>query len=418
MSDPFFIEGTFAAPRYYVSELNPAYAQVQGLFNRIEWAKPIRRADGKRHRLNAFSCLLWAVNNDPDWVTHTILNKSHYTIMKHRINYLAMSETVNTLKAMGWLEVIGTRTRNRNIRYLAPVKSPMRTIAPFKLDDLGWYPPDVEIRRGNTDLDRAPLDVELMANPAQRKWNNEYLTPVMADLNDKLLNHSFTLFPFGKPDDDVQVQYHRIYTNLPQSNGQRWLTHGRIYPQTFRFPSKQNGWRQMTLIDGKPTASVDIHASGLRLLSEDYYIGFDLPDADDLYTHGLLSELKRDLTKKVIQAVINGVPLTRKSWPKSFKDDAKTALLLAGEDWMTYATAISETYPALLDIREDLGLDLMLYESDIIIRAMNYLLDKGIGCMSIHDCLIVPEDNVEEAKAAFCDAYNHKGYKRPQMSVE
>lgn len=68
---------------------------------------------------------------------------------------------------------------------------------------------------------------------------------------------------------------------------------------------------------------------------------------------------------------------------------------------MTYATAISETYPALLDIRKDLGLDLMLYESDIIIRAINYLLDKGIGCLSIHDYLIVPEDNVEDAKAAF-----------------
>ena len=142
-------------------------------------------------------------------------------------------------------------------------------------------------------------------------------------------------------------------------------------------------------------------ANCLRLLSEDYYIGFDLPDADDLYTHGLLSGLERDLTKKVIQAVINGVSLTRKSWPKSFKDDAKTALLVAGEDWMTYATAISETYPALLDIRKDLGLDLMLYESDIIIRAINYLLDKGIGCLSIHDYLIVPEDNVEDAKAAF-----------------
>jgi hypothetical protein len=218
MSDPFFIDGTFAAPRHYVSEHNPAYDKVQDLFNRIEWANPIRRADSKRHRLNAFSCLLWAVTDDPNWVTHTILNKSHYNIMKHRINYLAMSETVSTLKAMGRLEVIGTRTRNRNIRYLAPVKSPMRTIASFKLDDLGWYPPDVEIRRGNTDLDRAPLDVELMANPAQRNWNDKYLTPVMADLNDKLLNNSFTLFPFVKPDDYVQVQYQCIYTNCPQSN--------------------------------------------------------------------------------------------------------------------------------------------------------------------------------------------------------
>jgi len=29
MSDPFFIDGTFAAPRHYVSEHNPAYDKVK-----------------------------------------------------------------------------------------------------------------------------------------------------------------------------------------------------------------------------------------------------------------------------------------------------------------------------------------------------------------------------------------------------
>tara|TARA_B110001450_G_scaffold109875_1_gene103795 strand:- start:111 stop:302 length:192 start_codon:yes stop_codon:yes gene_type:complete len=62
-------------------------------------------------------------------------------------------------------------------------------------------------------------------------------------------------------------------------------------------------------------------------------------------------------------------------------------------------------------------MDLMLTESDIIIRAMNYLLDKDIGCISIHDCLIVPKENVEDAKEAFYKAYDHKGFKRPKLSV-
>ena len=75
-----------------------------------------------------------------------------------------------------------------------------------------------------------------MANAEQKARNAKYLLPVMADLNDKLLGHGFTLFPFGKEDDSVQVQYYRIYTNLPQSDGSPWLTHGRIYPQTFRIP--------------------------------------------------------------------------------------------------------------------------------------------------------------------------------------
>lgn len=183
------------------------------------------------------------------------------------------------------------------------------------------------------------------------------------------------------------------------------------------IPSKQKGWRQKTLINDKPTVAVDVHASGLRLLAEDYYIGFTLPEADDLYTHDKLSGLKRNLTKTIVQAVINGVSLDRQSWPKSFKDEKKTAELMAGENWNTYAKAISETYPALLEVRKDMGLDLMLQESDIIIGAMNCLLDKGIGCISIHDCLIIPQENVEDAKEAFYAMYQHKDFKQPKLSV-
>ena len=176
-----------------------------------------------------------------------------------------MSQTVQALKDMGWLKDVGLRTKNRQLRYVAPQSSPMRKIASFKVGELTWYQPTVQIRRGKTDLEKAPFDTELMANAEQKAWNAKYLLPVMSDLNDKLLDHGFTLFPFGKEDDDVQIQYYRIYTNLPQPDGSPWLTHGRIYPQTFSIPSKLEGWRQKTQIDGKPTVAVDVHASGLRL---------------------------------------------------------------------------------------------------------------------------------------------------------
>jgi hypothetical protein len=418
MKDKVFFEGTFAVPRYFVAEKNPAYPSAKKLFDLIVWPKPITRADGRKHRFNAFCSLLWAVTTDKNWVAHTILNKSHYDISKWPINYRAMADTVRVLKKMGWLVVVGERTKNRNIRYIAPEKSPMRRMAHFKVGELSWCPPVVSIRLGNTDLVKAPLNVELMANPHWRKWIAKHLDPPVADLNDKLLDHSFTLFPFGKADEYVEVRYQRIYTNLPQDDGSPWLAHGRIYPLTFSFPSKQKGWRKMTLIDGKPTVEVDVHASSLRLLAGDGRIGFDLPDVEDLYSHGRLAGLKRNLTKTVIQAVINGVFLDRKSWPKSFAEDKKTAALMDGEDWLAYADAVRETYPALADIPEGFGMDLFLHESSIIIRSMNYLLDKGIGCLSIHDCLIVPKENEEDAKSAFYIAYDHSGYQRPKLSVE
>ena len=410
-------DGTFAVPRYFIPETSKTHEQAYQLFTQIEWTKPPKRADAAKNRFNAFCSLLWAVTQDKHWTVHTDLNKASYDIKKWPINYDAMSQTVSALKNMGWLEVVGKRVKHRQLRFKAPKKSPMRTLEPFKVYELSWYPPDVEIRLGNTDLEKAPIDVELMANAKQKAWNAKYLLPVMAELNDKLTDHEFILFPFGKKDDFVEVQYHRIYTNRPQRNGSPWLTHGRIYPQTFKIPSKRKGWRQKTLIDDQPTTEVDVHASGLRLLAEDYYIGFELPDTDDLYTYGTLSGLKRDLTKKVVQAVINGVSLERKSWPKSFTGNTKTALLINGEKWAMYAEAVSETYPSLLNIRKGIGLDIMLYESDIIIHAMNFLLDKGIGCLSIHDCLIVPEANAEDAKDAFYSAYQSKSYSAPQLSV-
>ena len=410
-------QGTFAVPRYFIPEGSPAYTDAQKLFVQIKWRKPPKRADAINNRFNAFSSLLWAVTTDEDWTTYTDLNKASYDIRKWPINYDAMSQTVQALKDMGWLKDVGLRTKSRQLRYVAPPGSPMRKMASFKVSELSWFQPTVQIRLGKTDLEKAPFDIELMANAAQKAWNAKYLLPVMADLNDKLLDHGFTLFAFGKEDDHVEVQYYRIYTNLPQSDGSPWLTHGRIYPQTFRIPSKREGWRQKTLIDDKSTVAVDVHASGLRLLAEDYYTGFDLPETEDLYTHCKLLGLKRDLTKTIVQAVINGVSLDRQSWPKSFKDDKKTAELLAGEDWNIYAKAISETYPALLGVRENMGLDLMLQESDIIIGAMNHLLDKGIGCISIHDCLIVPQENVKDAHEAFYFMYEHKGFKRPKLSV-
>ncbi len=388
-------EGTFAVPRYYLTASSPAYEDVQKMFEQIKWERPPKRADAKTNRFNAFTSLLWAVRADKDWTTYTDLNKASYDIRKWPINYDAMSQTVNALRSMGWIKQVGGRTKNRQLRFVAPLKSPMRKMAPFKVAELSWYPPNVEVRLGSTDLSKAPLNVELMANPKWKAYIAKRLIPVMDDLNEKLADHSFTLFPFGQEDDWVDVQYHRIFTNLPDPDGTPRLTHGRIYPQTFRIPSKKEGWRQKTLIDNNPTVEVDVHASGLRLLAEDCLIGFDLPDTEDLYTYNQLSDLKRSLTKKVVQAVINGVSLDQKSWPKSFKDDKKTAELIVGEDWNAYAQAIRETYPALAEVRKAQGMDLMLKESKIIIHAMNHLLDKGIGCISIHDALIVPQASVE-----------------------
>jgi hypothetical protein len=63
-------------------------------------------------------------------------------------------------------------------------------------------------------------------------------------------------------------------------------------------------------------------------------------------------------------------------------------------------------------------MSLFRVESDIIVQAMLQLLEVGIGCLSVHDCLIVPHDKVAEAEKAFIDAYDMFGFKPPRLKVD
>jgi hypothetical protein len=423
-TDDFFTEGTYASPRYFIPEDSPAHAEAWKIFQKIKWAKPPKKANAIKNRFNAFSALLWAVTEDENWVVHTDLNKASYAVMKWPTPYDAMKDTVDALKAMGWLRKSGLRKQNKQIRYSASPKTPMRRMKPFEVRQALWWWPIVQVKRRKNNLDKkgGAMDVEFMTKPENRNIIAKYIKPAMKDLNDKLAYHECTFLEYGRNEIEVWPEYRRVYTTISDKTGPERahdsrLSHGRIYLNDAFIPSKKKGWRQKTLIDGKPTTEVDVHASSLRLFSEDYDLGFDLPETEDLYTHGKLSGLNRKITKKIITASLNGITLDRKSWPKSFSEKEKDAQLIAGQDWLTYAEAIAETYPSLSKVDQHTGLDLMMIESDIIISAMNHVLDKGIGCLSIHDCLIVPEESTQVAIDAFNDAYQHKGFKLPQLSV-
>ena len=57
-------------------------------------------------------------------------------------------------------------------------------------------------------------------------------------------------------------------------------------------------------------------------------------------------------------------------------------------------------------------------ESDIIVQAMLQLVDAGIGCLSVHNCLIVPHDKIAQAERAFVDAYAGFGFMPPKLNVD
>jgi hypothetical protein len=237
--------GTGAIPRFYIPDASRAYKPARALFDKLKWEKGPWRADALKYRFQAFCCLLWAAVEDTDWTVYTILNKSHYDVSKWPIPYNAMKDTIDQLEKEKWLVKAHPRELHRSQRYFAPTNSPFREIKKFKVRELKWEPPIVSVRRGEKgDLDRAPLDVELMAGRTWKAWIAKNLVPRMEELNDKLLQHEFTLFPFGKSNADTytQPQYHRIFTNLAgfKEEPDLWA-HGRIYPRNFMIlPPRSN----------------------------------------------------------------------------------------------------------------------------------------------------------------------------------
>jgi hypothetical protein len=62
-----------------------------------------------------------------------------------------------------------------------------------------------------------------------------------------------------------------------------------------------------------------------------------------------------------------------------------------GIPWSSYRDALAHSNPALTKLPDDFGMRLFRVESDIIVQAMLQLLEVGIGCLSVHDCLVVPQ---------------------------
>ena len=68
----------------------------------------------------------------------------------------------------------------------------------------------------------------------------------MADLNEKLAEHEYTLFKDGKADDWVEVIYRRVFTSITSEVGPKAahtsrLSHGRLYPMTFISRVRRRG---------------------------------------------------------------------------------------------------------------------------------------------------------------------------------
>ena len=332
------------------------------------------------------------------------LNKWVFTIWDWPCGYRAFQAVISALVKKGWLRRIKAVGDDFNIRgmqewtprpshrFVAHLVSPLRQLPPLNLRCLDWFPPLVQVRKPKTKQ----LDVAFMA----KNWRyiKKWIWPRINGLNESSKNHDYYL-PRGDFDGWI-----RIYQGGLVGCGGRLVS---------GYMALSRDDRAMIMIDEQETVQIDVVACGLRIL----YALSDMEFAigPDPYDIGL------NLDREVVKAIVNhasGVGnLNSKSWPKLVIErypDAKALPWRVGRD-----TLIAKL-PALAILKRDV-IDwsrIQFHESNIIIAAMEKCFEQGIGCLSVHDCLIVAKVNRDVAVQLFREAFIKELQLEPEFTFE
>ena len=404
------------------------------LFGHLGWSKEQRRANFIQGRFNAFSSILHKLNQKSAYVFSTDLSKMSHTVRGWPVSYECLTQTIKLLEELEWLvrhkpevenqdflfdftgvEKPTKRRRGKADRFVAPKGSPLRlgyelSVVPI-LDKQGRHhigPSICLYARGNKNGGRGSLMVEDLYSD-WRETKQQIKAPIDR-INNLINQHDYRHPDYSDLNKWGELQYRRQFIGSLQR-------YGRLHNN---FQNESN--RKMLTIDGSPIAEVDVHASALQILAGYSETKFTLPDVSDLYQAGQLQNLNREVIKTLVQVALNSSKslLAREYWPKSITDDEEKKALIEGDGipWTTYGDELAHTYPALTKLPNDFGMRLFRVESDIIVQAMLKLLEVEIGCLSVHDCLVVSYDKVDEAKKAFADACAQFGFKPPKLKID
>ena len=205
------------------------------------------------------------------------------------------------------------------------------------------------------------------------------------------------------------VGLRRVFTggDVP---GFDWQCHGRFYSLPTGEPYEQlNGEerRRRVTLSGERVGEADLRASQLVLLYGLLQAPFDA--TQDPYTIG---DLDRELVKAwVAQALGRGdVEATRWSEPARayFATACPDKNLTKTHPLAVYRDQILVQHPVLRRLGQPDAptiLELQFHESEILRAAMASLREKGIASLPVHDSLLVPVSNLQEASNALVKAF-------------
>lgn len=166
-------------------------------------------------------------------------------------------------------------------------------------------------------------------------------------------------------------------------NDKNWEKGGRLYGGWWQqIPAR---YRSRITIDGQPTVELDyssLHPAMLYALE-----GIKLPA--DPYSTALGRE-HRDITKRVFNALINAE--TSLNGPPRGLD-----LAACGLKWDHVKKAVMESFaPLSKHFQTGVGLELQRKDSDMALRIMTDLMQRGIVVLPVHDSFLVQQRHEDD----------------------
>jgi hypothetical protein len=220
----------------------------------------------------------------------------------------------------------------------------------------------------------------------------------MQRINTSLAEADLRMEPDGGPPVLTSTHRHlcRHFKLPPGEDRQRFDLGGRLFGGWWQGVARER--RHAIRINGEPIADLDFAAMFLRLA---YLSAGATPPTGDLYAiiPGLSDSRWRDGVKKTVSAMLfRRSPLTKV--PRDLREELPT-----GISGSRIRSAILAAHPALASVFETgIGLSLMFAESQILVAALLWLLDRRIPALPMHDGIMGPRSRAGAAKDAMSAA--------------
>lgn len=344
-------------------------------------------------RYHALCSLLVGVNSSKQHLFRLSQNKNEYSIQQYPIGWRAMMHVQQACIDKGWLVVSSAGDYSKRIMTVlqAPEGSPLIVGNLFPVARLPWNEPVIQVKlavKKNGEYVSNNIDVEWHSKPSNRDFVATYLKPQVEHLNALARQH------------DCDLGHYEFTQWVRKFRGGLVGCGGRLYDEGYQSASGVT--RLSWSIDGEAVAELDITACGPTILA--------CMNGQQALVEGLdpyqiivdnVPSMTRKLAKKICQIAIGNDKLSAKTWPKSIRDDQQFNSLRRMIKWKTVRQVIAERLPYLLNpqARSKQALDIQFVESNWLMKVMKELLEvHGVGCLPVHESLIVPRSKVDLTK--------------------